>query len=249
MNKPFADTTVLVTGASRGIGAAIALRFAAAGMKVVIHYLHAHEAADETARACASYGGQVLTISADVRSKEQLARMKQRMEQHGMVPDILVNNAGVAHYGLLSDATEDDWEYVMGVNVKGMFLCSQLFMDAMIRQKYGRIINVSSVWGISGASCEVIYSTAKGGVNAFTKALAKELAPSGVTVNAVAPGIVETSMNAHLLPEEKAALANDIPAGRFARPDEIASLVYFLAMPESGYVTGQIISPNGGWVT
>jgi 3-oxoacyl-[acyl-carrier protein] reductase len=215
----------------------------------VIHYLNSHESANETARACLNYGAQVLTVTADVRSREQLLRMKEKMEKHGMIPDIVVNNAGVAHYGMLQDVSEQEWERVMDVNLKGMFLCTQLFMDAMVRQKYGRIINVSSVWGLSGASCEVVYSTAKGGVNAFTKALAKELAPSGVTVNAVAPGVVETSMNANLNSAEKEALQNDIPAGRFAHPDEIASLVYFIALPESGYITGQIISPNGGWHT
>lgn len=249
MIKSFADTTVLVTGASRGIGAAIAQRFASVGMKVVIHYLNSHESANETARACLNYGAQVLTVTADVTSREQLLRMKEKMEKHGMMPDIVVNNAGVAHYGMLQDVTEEEWVRVMDVNLKGMFLCTQLFMDNMVRQKYGRIINVSSVWGLSGASCEVVYSTAKGGVNAFTKALAKELAPSGVTVNAVAPGVVETSMNANLNSAEKEALQNDIPAGRFAHPDEIASLVYFIALPESGYITGQIISPNGGWHT
>ncbi|PYI50447.1 hypothetical protein DLM86_29780 [Paenibacillus flagellatus] len=247
--KPFSETTVLVTGGSRGIGAAIAQRFASVGMQVVIHYLSSHESANETARACLAYGANVLTVTADIRSKEQLLRMREKMEKHGMMPDIVVNNAGVAHYGMLQDVTEEEWTNVMDVNLKGMFLCTQTFMDHMVRQKYGRIINVSSVWGISGASCEVVYSTAKGGVNAFTKALAKELAPSGVTVNAVAPGVVETSMNANLNVAEKEALQNDIPAGRFAHPDEIASLVYFIALPESGYITGQIISPNGGWLT
>lgn len=249
MNKPLSETTVLITGASRGIGAAVAERFASVGMHVVIHYLHAHEAANEVARACLAYGVKVLTVTADLRSKEQLLRMKEKMEQHGLVPDILVNNAGISHTGMLSDVTEDEWDQVMDINLKGMFLCTQLFMSHMIRQKYGRIINVSSIWGISGASCEVVYSTAKGGVNAFTKSLAKELAPSGVTVNAVAPGVVETSMNNHLGSEEKQALRDEIPVGRFAHPDEIASLVYFIALPESSYITGQIISPNGGWLT
>lgn len=249
MNKPFSETTVLVTGASRGIGAAIAERFASAGMKVVIHYLHSHESANETARKCLSLGAQVMTVTADIRSRDQLLRMREKMEKHGMIPDILVNNAGIAHYGMLQDVTEDEWTNVMDVNLRGMFLCTQLFMEPMIRQKYGRIINVSSVWGISGASCEVVYSTAKGGVNAFTKALAKELAPSGITVNAVAPGVVDTSMNSKFNEAEKEALQLDIPAGRFAHPEEIASLVYFIALPESGYITGQIISPNGGWLT
>lgn len=133
---------------------------------------------------------------------------------------------------------------MMGINLKGTFLMTRQFMPYMVSQKYGRIINVSSIWGISGASCEVAYSTAKGGINAFTKALAKELAPSGVTVNAVAPGAVDTLMMAGFDAAEKAAIENEIPAGRFGRPDEIASLVYFLALPESGYITGQIISPT-----
>lgn len=249
MSKPFPQQTVLVTGASRGIGAAIAERFATVGMNVVIHYLQSHEAANETARKCLAHGAKVLTVTADVRSREQVERMKEKLDHHGLVPDILVNNAGVAHYGMLCDVTEEQWDFVLDVNLKGTFLCTQTFMAAMVRQKYGRIINVSSIWGITGASCEVIYSTAKGGINAFTKALAKELAPSGVTVNAVAPGAVDTDMLAGFNAEEKTALQREIPAGRFASPKEIASLVYFLALPESGYITGQIISPNGGWLT
>lgn len=247
--KPFSEQTVLITGASRGIGAAIAERFAAVGMNVVIHYRESHEAANEVARSCMKHGAKVLTVSADIISREQIYKMQEKLDQRNMVPDIIVNNAGISHFGLLSDVSEEDWDQVMNVNLKGAFLCTQTFMTAMVKQKYGRIINVSSIWGISGASCEVVYSTAKGGLNAFTKALAKELAPSGVTVNAVAPGAVQTEMMAGFQPEERDAIANEIPAGRFALPDEVASLVYFLALPESGYITGQIISPNGGWLT
>jgi 3-oxoacyl-[acyl-carrier protein] reductase len=249
MNKPFSETNVLITGGSGGIGRAIAIRFAQAGINVAIHYMNSHEGANETARRCIEYGVKALTVSADLRSKTQIERMKEKLESHSMLPDILVNNAGIAHYGLLQDATEEDWDQVMSVNLKGMFLCTQAFMPPMIASKYGRIINVSSIWGLSGASCEVLYSTTKGGVNAFTKALAKELAPSGVTVNAVAPGAVDTAMNSNLDQQEKTALEREIPAGRFAQPEEVASLVYFLALPESGYITGQIISPNGGWLT
>ncbi|NRF91252.1 3-oxoacyl-ACP reductase FabG [Paenibacillus frigoriresistens] len=248
-HKSFSEQTVLITGASRGIGAAIAERFAAVGMNVVIHYRESHEAANEVARSCMKHGAKVLTVSADVKSREQINKMQEKLEQRDMVPDIIVNNAGISHFSMLSDVSEEDWDLVMNVNLKGAFLCTQTFMTAMVKQKYGRIINVSSIWGISGASCEVVYSTAKGGLNAFTKALAKELAPSGVTVNAVAPGAVHTEMMAGFQPEEREAIANEIPAGRFALPDEVASLVYFLALPESGYITGQIISPNGGWLT
>ena len=247
--KTLQEMTVLITGGSRGIGAAIAKRFAMEGVNIVIHYLEAHERANETARSCMALGANVLTIAADLRSKDQLERMREKLESHGMHPDILVNNGGIAHYGMLMDVSEQEWDDVMAVNLKGMFLCSQLFMPYMINQRYGRIINVSSIWGMSGASCEVLYSTTKGGMNAFTKALAKELAPSGVTVNAVAPGAVETLMMESFDPQEKAALKQEIPAGRFGSPEEIASLVYFLSLPESSYITGQIISPNGGWHT
>lgn len=248
-SKPFKEQTVLITGGSRGIGAAIAQRFASAQMNVVIHYLQSHEAANAVARQCIGSGANVLTVTADLRSKEQIERMREKLEHHGMVPDIIVNNAGISHYGLLSDASEEDWNMVMDINLKGTFLVTQQFLPNLISQKYGRIINVSSIWGLSGASCEVLYSTAKGGINAFTKALAKELAPSHVTVNAVAPGAVDTMMLSGFSDDEKTAMQQDIPAGRFGSPDEIASLVYFLALPESGYITGQIISPNGGWHT
>jgi 3-oxoacyl-[acyl-carrier protein] reductase len=249
MTTSFKQQTVLITGASRGIGAAVAQRFATVGMNVVIHYNQAHEAANEVARSCMQQGSKVLTISADIRSKDQLLRMQEKLDKHEMLPDILVNNAGISHYGMLADVSEEQWDEVMNVNLKGTFLTSQIYMGRMVQRKYGRIINVSSIWGISGASCEVIYSTAKGGINSFTKALAKELAPSNVTVNAVAPGAVDTAMLNHFAAEEVAAIQNEIPAGRLAMPDEIASLVYFLALPESSYITGQIISPNGGWLT
>jgi 3-oxoacyl-[acyl-carrier protein] reductase len=247
--KPFIEQTVLITGGSRGIGAAIAERFASVGMNVVIHYMQSHESANETARKCMNHGAKVLTAMADLRSKEQILRLQEKLDNHGMMPDIIVNNAGVSHYGMLSDVSEELWDDIMSINLKGTFMVTQQFMKPMISQKYGRIINVSSIWGISGASCEVVYSTSKGGINAFTKALAKELAPSAVTVNAVAPGAVDTMMMASFDSQEQTSIANEIPAGRFAHPDEIASLVYFLALPESGYITGQIISPNGGWLT
>lgn len=247
--KPFHETNVLITGASRGIGAAIARRFSMVGMNVAIHYMQSHESANETARQCLQYGAKVMTVTADLTSREQILRMKGKLEEHGMLPDILVNNAGISHYGLLSEVSEEEWDLVMNVNLKGMFLCTQAFMSHMVAQRFGRIINVSSIWGLSGASCEVPYSTAKGGMNTFTKALAKELAPSGVTVNAVAPGAVDTDMMQSFSTEEIHSIQNEIPAGRFAHPDEIASFVYFLSLPESGYITGQIISPNGGWLT
>lgn len=246
-SSPSSRQTVLITGGSRGIGAAVAKTFASHGINVVIQYLQSHEAARDIAEQCRSYGVDVWTFAADLRSKQQILGMKDQLERLGLMPEIVVNNAGIAHYGLLSEVSEEEWDDVMSVNLKGMFLVTQAFLEPMIRRKYGRIINVSSIWGLTGASCEVVYSTAKGGMNAFTKALAKELAPSGVTVNAVAPGAVRTSMLGHLEPPELNALQEEIPAGRLAEPEEIASLIYFLSLPESGYITGQIISPNGGW--
>ncbi|MGN7760327.1 elongation factor P 5-aminopentanone reductase [Paenibacillus sp. 22594] len=248
-SKPIGEMTVLITGGSGGIGGAIAERFASVGMNIVIHYMNSHEAANDVARRCMAHGAKVLTVAADMKDRSQLVRMAERLENSGLQPDILVNNAGKAHYGMLADVTEEEWDEIMAVNLKGTFLCSQIFMPYMVSQRYGRIINVSSIWGISGASCEVAYSASKGGVNAFTKALAKELAPSGVTVNAVAPGAVHTAMLSNLQEEEVRMLEEEIPAGRLASPEEISSLVYFLALPESGYITGQIISPNGGWIT
>lgn len=249
MIKPLQETTVLVTGASGGIGSSIAMRFASVGMRVVIHYAQNIEAANETARNCLNQASQVLTVRADLSLEEEVLQMKEKLDRHGMTPDILVNNAGTTFYGLLSDTTVETWDYVINTNLRSTFLCSKTFMPYMISQKFGRIINVSSVWGITGASCEVAYSASKGGINAFTKALAKELAPSGVTVNAVAPGAVDTVMMNQFDHEEKSMIEKDIPAGRLGTPEEIASLVYFLALPESGYITGQIISPNGGWLT
>ncbi|MBW4083312.1 elongation factor P 5-aminopentanone reductase [Paenibacillus sp. S150] len=248
-SKPIGEMTVLITGGSGGIGGAIAERFASVGMNIVIHYMNSHEAANDVARRCLALGAKVMTVAADMKDRSQLVRMAERLEASGMRPDILVNNAGKAHYGMLADVTEEEWDGIMAVNLKGTFLCTQIFMPFMVSQRFGRIINVSSVWGISGASCEVAYSASKGGVNAFTKALAKELAPSGVTVNAVAPGAVHTAMLSNLQEDEVRMLEEEIPAGRLATPEEISSLVYFLALPESGYITGQIISPNGGWIT
>lgn len=249
LDKTLQEMTVLITGASRGIGADIALRFASVGMNVIIHYLHSHEMANDVARRCMELGAKVLTVSADLRQRDEIVKMKEKLDAHQLKPDILVNNAGISHYSMVADVDEDKWDEVMAVNLKSVFLCSQLFMPYMISQRFGRIINVSSIWGISGGSCEAVYSAAKGGVNAFTKALAKELAPSGVTVNAVAPGAVKTDMMERFGEEELKMLADEIPVGRLADPEEIASLVYFLALPESSYITGQIISPNGGWHT
>lgn len=241
--------TVLVTGASRGIGAAIAEKFARAGYRLVVHYNQAKEAAEEVAHRCSQYSAEVITIQANIAMRTEVQRMQADLTGAGFIPNVLVNNAGIAHYGMLADLTDAEWDTIVNVNLKGVFLCSQLFMNPMIQQRFGRIINISSIWGSRGASCEVAYSTTKGGVDSFTKALAQELALTGVTVNAVAPGAVQTDMLNDLQAEEQRELAAVIPAGRIGKPFEVAELVHFLAQPAAGYITGQIIGVNGGWHT
>lgn len=216
-------------------------------MNVVIQYFRSHDAAKQVEERCSSYGHRVLNVSADIGSKVQVNQLKEKLELQHLMPDIVVNNAGVSHYGLFTDMSEQEWDQVINTNLKGAFLCAQAFVPHMIRQRFGRVINISSVWGMTGASCEVAYSASKGAINAMTKAMAKELAPSGITVNAVAPGVVETEMMDQFNDDDKESLRQDIPMGRFAMPKEIASLVYYLSLPESGYLTGQVISPNGGW--
>lgn len=248
MNGPVRAQRALVTGASRGIGAAIALRLAQDGCEVAIHYARSEAAAREVAAACSRLGVRALTVAADLTSAQEVERMRRELERREFLPDILVNNAGVASYGLVADLEESDWDCVASLNLKSVYLCSRAFMPHMMWQRSGRIVNVSSVWGIVGAAGEAAYSAAKGGLNAFTLALAKELAPFGVTVNAVAPGAVDTGMTTQLDAAEREELRREIPAGRLARPEEIAAVVRFLCHPDASYITGQIVSVSGGWM-
>jgi 3-oxoacyl-[acyl-carrier protein] reductase len=248
-SKPLRELTVLITGASGGIGSATALRFADLGLKIILCYHKSHAKANEIARQCIAKGAQTFTYATDLSSAIEVEKMLNKLDSMNWMPDMIINHIGVTHYGLLTDMKEEEWDYLFATNVKSSFLLAKYFTPFMIRQRFGRLIQVSSVWGISGASCEVAYSATKGALNAFTKSLAKELAPSGITVNAVAPGAVDTEMIAHLDEAETHQLISEIPAGRFAQPAEIAALIYFLCLPESGYINGQIISPNGAWLT
>ena len=234
--------TVLITGASRGIGAQTARAFAQAGHRVVLNY---HTSADKAKALAAELNG--LAVQADVADPGQVHAMLQRAQQHFGGIDILINNAGISHFGLFDTLSELDWNRVMAVHLSGAFHCIQGVLPHMLHQKSGCIVNVSSIWGITGASCEVAYSTAKAGLIGMTKALAKELGPSGIRVNCVAPGVVDTDMNAVLSLEDLETLKEETPLGSICSPDEIAKTILFLSRPDS-FLTGQVISPNGGLV-
>jgi 3-oxoacyl-[acyl-carrier protein] reductase len=247
--KPLGGATAIVTGAARGIGRAIAIALAEAGANVVINYRTSTQAAEETMEACRRFGVKAIAVQADVSLPEQVAHLVEATCVNLGSPQILVNNAGIALTGLLLDTTVTEWDDLMNANLKAPFLCTKAVLPHMIRKRYGRIINLSSIWGITGGSCEVAYSAAKGGIISFTKALAKEVGPSGITVNCVAPGAVLTDMLGHLSEEDLAMIANETPVGRIGTPEDVAHLVRFLALPSSSFITGQVISPNGGLVT
>lgn len=236
--------TVLITGASRGIGNACARIFSENGYNVVANYF----SSEKEALALEKELARCVAFRADVSDRRQVDKMICDVKKRFGSVDILINNAGIADSQLFSDVSENDFDRMVGVHLKGTFNCTQAVLDDMINKKNGKIINISSIWGITGASCEVIYSMVKSGIIGFTKALAKELAPSGITVNAVAPGVVDTDMMNCYTPEEKIEITNDIPLGRFASPLEIAKAVLFLAESGGDYITGQVISPNGGMV-
>jgi len=238
----------LVTGASGGIGAAVARRLAEDGVRLVLHYGSSRRRAEEAAAACLRAGASGAdVVSADLRSAEALRALKEELDGRGLSPNVLVHCAGFARYGLLQDTAEDDWDDLFRVHLKAAYGLAKLFGPAMSWGRWGRIVHLSSVWGLVGAAGEVAYSAAKGGLNSFTKGLAKELAPFGVTVNAVAPGAVDTDMLRELDEDERRRLLAEIPLGRFAAPGEVAELVAFLVSERAGYITGQVLALAGGW--
>ncbi len=245
---PLFGQVALVTGASRGIGAGIARALAKAGAAVAVNYLNNREQAIHVARECQSYGAKSLAVQADVTDLGAIARLVQETQLHLGSPSILVNNAGRARFGLFIDTDESMLAELLNANLKAPFFCAQAVLPGMLQAGYGRIINISSVWGIAGGSCEVAYSASKGGLIAFTKALAKEVGPSGITVNAVAPGAIETDMLTHLSSEDRELLSQETPVGRLGTPADVAAAVLFLASPAASFMTGQILSPNGGLV-
>lgn len=236
--------TVLVTGGSRGIGKSIVECFASKGYNVILNYNKSYE----QAKSIESNFENVKIFKADVSNRKEVQNMiAYAIETFGQI-DILVNNAGIACTGLLQDLTLEEWQEVFNINVNGVFNCTQLVLPSMIARHSGKIINVSSIWGMVGASCEVAYSSSKAAVIGFTKALAKEVGPSGITVNCVAPGIVMTDMVSKYSIEEFEEIRNQIPLGEIGNTNDIASSVLFLASDEANYITGQVLSPNGGWV-
>lgn len=240
--------TVLITGASHGIGKAIAEKLAAGGMRLFLNCRSSKETMyDYATRLSETYRIPCTPLIYDVSDHAQVQTMFEEIHACGESIDILINNAGISHIGLLQDMSIEEWNRVLNTNLTSAFSCSKYAIPDMVSRKQGKIINISSMWGLSGASCEVAYSASKGGLNLFTQALAKELAPSNIQVNAIACGVIDTRMNACFDVEERAELENEIPAGRFADPSEVADFVQQLIDAPS-YLTGQIISFDGGYL-
>ena len=242
MNK-----TALVTGASRGIGKAIAISLAKAGYSLVITCKNSSEKLLKLqAELENNYHVNVLSSVGDIGDFTYVSQLFEDIKTRFGRIDVVVNNASISHIGLLSDMTPEEWQNIINTNLSSVFYTCKFATSFMLSKQVGKIINISSVWGNVGASCEVAYSTTKGGVNAFTKALAKELAPSNIQVNAIACGCIDTEMNHCFSDEERKALEEEIPAGRFGTPEEVANLVLSLCQ-EHNYLTGQIITLDGGW--
>ncbi len=239
--------TVLVTGASKGIGRAIALAFAKDGYHVFLNCNHSIIELDKVREEIeALTDGSCDLVIGDVGDPEAVSKMFKKIYKTCDSLDILVNNAGISHIGLLSDMSDREWNRLLQTNLSSVFYCCRAAIPKMVSKKVGKIINISSMWGTYGASCEAAYSATKAGIHGLTKALAKELAPSNIQVNAIACGVIDTAMNAQLSEEERLALEIEIPAGRFGTPQEVADMVMQLANSPS-YLTGQIIGLDGGF--
>lgn len=238
----------LVTGASRGIGRGISLELSKSGATVLINYKSNDEKAKETLDLVKDLGGYGELIKGDISSFEGAKEIIDFIINRFGKIDILVNNAGISKVGLFMDSTKEDFDEILDTNLKGAMYLSKHALGPMVSRGSGNIINISSMWGEVGASCEVLYSASKGGVNLFTKALAKEVAPMGVRVNAIAPGVINTEMNNFLSKEEKEELESEIPMGRYGETSEIGKAVVFLCDENCSYLTGQILRIDGGMI-
>lgn len=239
-----AKKVILVTGGARGIGAAIVKQMAEAGWAVCLCYRYSKESAETLENAFTD----VWAIRADVRNRKEVEAMVEQCLNHFGRIDAVVNNAGIAQSRLFTDITADEWDEMLDTHLKGAFNVTQSVLPHMISEKRGKIINIASIWGMVGASCEVHYSTAKAGLIGMTKALAKEVGPSNIQVNCVAPGIIDTDMMAEFSEEDRSVLRDETPLMRLGIPEDVAYVVAFLASERASFITGQVISPNGGFV-
>ena len=240
--------TAIVTGGAKGIGAAAVKLLCERGFRTAIHYHTSEEKAFALSSFLVSKGYDAFTVKADVTDPDQVRDMVKTVGERCGSVDVLVNNAGVDHWQLFDTVTDEQWRAVIDADLTGAFYCCRAALPLMLRQRYGRIVNIGSVWGQVGASCEAVYSAAKAGVIGLTKALAKEVALSGVTVNCVSPGAIDTDMMKRFSAEETAAFCEEIPMGRLGTPEEAAQAVAFLASEEASYITGQVLGVNGGMV-
>lgn len=236
--------TVLITGGSRGIGKAMVYAFARAGYNVLLNFNKSENLANEIA----SEFSNIKVYGADVACQENVINMINYANENFGGIDILINNAGISYSGLFQDMQPDEWNRLMNVNLTGVYNCTKAVLPSMISKKQGKIINISSVWGMVGASNEVAYSASKAGVIGLTKALAKEVGPSNIQVNCIAPGIIMTDMVSDYSMDELNDITNQIPLGRIGNTSDVADLALFLASDSANYITGQVFSPNGGWI-
>lgn len=240
--------TVLITGASKGIGATMAIRFAEKGYNVIMNYNNSVQSAVLLQKSLKESGYNVIAYKANVKNRLEVDLMvKEAIYRFGSI-DILINNAGISNQSLITDLSEQEWYDVIGVNLTGVFNCTQAVLPHMINQKSGSILNISSMWGEVGASCEVAYSAAKAGVIGFTKALAKEVGPSGINVNCITPGLIDTAMNQNLAIEDVSAIIDDTPLGRIGTTNDVADAAIYLTSNEASYITGQVLGVNGGYI-
>lgn len=240
---------VLITGASRGIGAAAARRFAQGGWRVSVHYHQSRERAEMLVKELTAMGVRAAPVQGDVSDPAQATRLAAEAAEALGPIDALVCNAGVAlPIQLLTDTTDSQWRQVMGTDLDGVFHTLRAVIPGMVSRKKGAIVTISSMWGVTGGSCEAPYSAAKAGVVGLTRALAKELGPSNIRVNCVAPGAIETEMTAFLTQEDRKALAEETPLGRMGVPEEVAEAIYFLSGEQAGFITGQVLNVDGGMV-